>query len=178
VPSTLLSGTPSNVSSVPISTGIDPACFLHKRFQLRRRHLATGGIPQFPRPFADRFAVGVVVTSAADDGAKWIRFLVEGQLSKFKCVPQKLLGLSSHFVMLDDSEHGFQISINGIASAVCLKLVPRVNDLFESSPSTGFRGILSVRVARSTLGHASQHCAEPERLLCRWRRSLPPLPSN
>jgi hypothetical protein len=174
VPSTLLSGTPSNVSSVPISTGIDPACFLHKRFQLRRRHLATGGIPQFPRPFADRFAVGVVVTSAADDGAKLIRFLVERLLGKSERVPQKLLGL----VMLDDSERGFQISINGIASAVCLKLVPRVNDLFESSPSTGFRGILSVRVARSTLGHASQHCAEPERLLCRWRRSLPPLPSN
>ena len=71
-------------------------------------------------------------TRAANDGSKWIRILVEGQLSKFKCVPQKLLGFSPYFEMFDDSEHGFQISVHGIASAAGLKYVPRMSELLQA----------------------------------------------
>jgi hypothetical protein len=72
---------------VPIGTRVDPASFFHKRLQLRWGHLAMSDVPQCTRPFADCFAIGVVVTSAADDGSKWIRLLIEWKLRKFKRVP-------------------------------------------------------------------------------------------
>ena len=65
-----LSGTPSKIFCVPISTRIDPARFFYKRFQLRRRHLAMSDVPQCSRPFADCLTIGVVVTSAAKDGCE------------------------------------------------------------------------------------------------------------
>ena len=39
---------------------------------------------------------------AANNCSKWVRIPVEGQLRKFKRVPQKLLGFSPHFVVRDD----------------------------------------------------------------------------
>ena len=53
-------------------------------------------------PFADRLAIGVIVTRAANDGSKWICVLVEWKIGKFERMPQKLLGPSPHSVMLDD----------------------------------------------------------------------------
>ena len=64
-------------------------------------------ISQRSRPFADRLAIGVIVTRAANDGSKWVSVLVEGKIGKFKRMPQKSVGLSPHFVMLDDCEHRF-----------------------------------------------------------------------
>ena len=92
---------------VTSSAGVDPAGFLHKRLQPRRGLLALSDIPQRSRPLADRLAIDFIVTRAANDGSKWICVLVEGKIGKFKGMPQKLLGPSPHFVMLDDCEHGF-----------------------------------------------------------------------
>ena len=64
-------------------------------------------ISERPCPFADRLAIDFIVTRAANDRSKWICVLVEGKIGKFKGMPQKLLGPSPHFVMLDDCEHGF-----------------------------------------------------------------------
>jgi hypothetical protein len=75
------------------------------------------------------FVIGVVVTSAANNRPKWISSFDEGELNNFERVPQKLVRSSPHFVMLDDSEHGFQIPIHGVPSAACLEGVPCVTDL-------------------------------------------------
>jgi hypothetical protein len=53
-------------------------------------------------------------------------------------VPQKLLGLSPHLVMVDDRENGFQIPVHCVASAVCLKIVPSITDLFKALPKADF----------------------------------------
>jgi hypothetical protein len=64
-------------------------------------------ISERSRPFADRLVVDNIVTRAANDRSEWIGFFFEQQISKGKGMPQKLLGPSPHFVMLDDCEHGF-----------------------------------------------------------------------
>jgi hypothetical protein len=132
----------SEVFCVPIRTCVDPTCFLHERLQLRRRHLALGDIPQCPRPFADRFDVDIIITRAANDGSKWVRIPVEGQLRKFECVSQKFLRFSPYFEMFDNSEHGFQISVDGIACPAGLKYVPRMSELFKPSPKAIFRCLI------------------------------------
>jgi hypothetical protein len=101
-----LSGTPSKVFCVPISTCIDPTGFFYKQLQPPRGYLAPSNVPQCARPLAEGLVIGVVVTSAANNRPKWIGIFVEGELSKFERVPQKLLCSSPHFVMLDHSEHG------------------------------------------------------------------------
>jgi class 3 adenylate cyclase len=93
-------------SRVPIGTGINPTGFLHKRLDPCTRRFVASDIPQCSRPFADCLAIDVIRRRAANDRSKWICILVEGQLSKFKCVTQKLPGSPPHLVMGDDREHG------------------------------------------------------------------------
>ncbi len=159
----LLIGTPSRIFSVAISTRINSAGFLHERLKPRPRHPETTNVPQSPCPLADCLAIDIAATGAANDGSKWVRVPVEGRPSEFKRAPQKLLGFSSHFVVVDDFEHGFQIPIHRVTSSTGLELVPRVSDLIESSPNTSFWGFVSVRAACSTQGHGSQHRADPEK---------------
>ena len=123
----------SEIFCVPISTCVDPTCFLHKRFQPCRGSLAMSNISQCSRPFTDRLAIGAMVTGAANDGSKWISILVERQTSRFKRMPQKFLRFSPYFEMFDNSEHGFQISVDGIACPAGLKYVPRMSELFKPS---------------------------------------------
>jgi hypothetical protein len=92
---------------VTSSAGVDPAGFRHKRLQRRRGLLASSNIPQRSRPLADGLVVGGAAARAANDGSKWICVLVSRLISKFKGMPQKLLGPSPYFVMLDDCKHGF-----------------------------------------------------------------------
>jgi hypothetical protein len=92
-------------------------------------------IPQRSRPFADRLAIGTMVTRAANDGGEWICGLVEWETAKFERMPQKFLRLSPYFEMFDNSEHGFQISVDGIACPAGLKLVPRISDLLKPLPN-------------------------------------------
>jgi hypothetical protein len=61
--------------------------------------------------FADCFIIGKISARATNNCSKWVRIPVEGQLRKFKCVSQKLLGFSPHFVMS-----------NGASIAVCSSL--------------------------------------------------------
>jgi hypothetical protein len=109
---------------------------------LRRRHLATSDVPQRSRPFADRLAIDITTTRAANDGSKWISILVERQTSRFKRMPQKFLRFSPYFEMFDNSEHGFQISVDGIACPAALKYVPRMSELFKPSPKAIFRCLI------------------------------------
>jgi hypothetical protein len=106
--STRSSATASKISRVEIGTCIDPAGSLHERHQLRRWHLATSDVPQCPRPFADRLAVSVIVTSATNYGCKRTSILVKRKICEFKCAPQKLFCSPSHLIMGDDREHGLQ----------------------------------------------------------------------
>jgi hypothetical protein len=92
-------------SRISSSTRIDPAGFLHKSLQTRPGFFAMSNIPQRSRPFADRLIGGGAATRAANDRSKWICILVERQISKSKGMPQKLLGPSPYFVMLDDFKH-------------------------------------------------------------------------
>src|SRR4029077_3452115 len=92
---------------ISVSAGVDAASSCHKRLQRRRGLLASSNIPQRSRPFADRLAIGVIVTRAANDRTKWVCVLGEGKIGKFKGMSQKLLGPSPYFVMLDDCKHGF-----------------------------------------------------------------------
>jgi hypothetical protein len=82
-----------------ISTRIDPACFLHKPLQLRRRHLATSDVPQCSRPFTDRLDVDIIVTRAADDGSKWISGFMEWKTSEVERMLEKFVGFSPRFVV-------------------------------------------------------------------------------
>jgi hypothetical protein len=65
-----LSGTPSKIFSVPISTRIYSASFFHKRLQLVWAHVAASDITQCPRPFADRLVIGSTSRREANDGCK------------------------------------------------------------------------------------------------------------
>jgi hypothetical protein len=90
---------------VPIGTRVDRADSLHRRLNPCTRRFAASKIPQCSRPFADRLTIDVIAARAAIDSSKRISVLVDGQPSKLERVPQKLLCLSPHFVMYDDSEH-------------------------------------------------------------------------
>jgi hypothetical protein len=95
----------SEIFCVPISTCVDPTCFLHERLQLRRRHLATSDVPQCSRPFADRFDVDIIFTRAANDGSKWISGFMQWKVREFKGFPEKLVGFSPHFIVRDRFEN-------------------------------------------------------------------------
>ena len=45
-------------------------------------------------------------------------------------MPQKFLRFPPHFVVHDNSEHGLQIPIHGIASSASLKVVPCLHGSF------------------------------------------------
>jgi hypothetical protein len=87
------------------SAGIDPAYVLHKGLQPRSGRFAVSGIPQCARPFADCLDIDFIVARAANNHCEWIGVLVEWKIGKFKGMPQKLLGPSPYFVMLDDFKH-------------------------------------------------------------------------
>jgi hypothetical protein len=133
------SATASVASRIEARTRIDPAGFFHKRPQPGPGLLAMSDISERPGPFADRLAIDIVGTRAANHCSKWVCVPVEGQLRKFKCVSQKLLCFSPHFVMFDDSKHGLQIPIHCVASSACLKIVPCVTDLFKPPPNSSTR---------------------------------------
>jgi hypothetical protein len=114
-----LSGTPSKIFSVPISTRIDPAGFLHRRPQRHSALLTARDIPQRARPFADRLVIDSISRRASNDGCKWICVLVEWKTSKFERMPQKSVGPSPHFVMLNCCKDSSQISIHGVPSTAC-----------------------------------------------------------
>jgi hypothetical protein len=61
-------GTPPTIFRIQIRTRINPSGFFHKLHQPRSGHIAMSNIPQRTRPFADHLTIGVVVTSAANDG--------------------------------------------------------------------------------------------------------------
>jgi hypothetical protein len=124
------------------STGIDPTCFLHKRPQLTVGHFATGDIPQCSCPFADCLAIGVVATGAANDGSEWICVLVKRKTSEFERMPQKSFGPPPHPVVHDYLEHSAQISIHGIASAACLKIIPGTTNPLKPSHEPSFWGFV------------------------------------
>jgi hypothetical protein len=97
-------------------------------------------IPQCSRPFADCFIIGKISARATNNCSKWVRIPVEGegQLRKFKCVSQKLLGFSPHFVMSNDCKHGFQISVHRIAHTTCLKIIPGTTNPLKPSHEPSF----------------------------------------
>jgi hypothetical protein len=107
VPSAFLSGTPSNVFSVPISTRINPSGVLHKRFQLRWGDLTSGDVPQCSRPFADRLVIDIVIRRATNDAAKRICILDDRKICELKRMPQRCLRFPPHLVVRDYFEHGF-----------------------------------------------------------------------
>ena len=67
---------------------------------------------------------------------------VEWKTSKFRGAPQKPLGSSPHFVMLNDCKHGIQVPVHRIARTTCLKYVPRMSELFKPSPKAIFRCLI------------------------------------
>jgi hypothetical protein len=99
-------------------------------------------VPQRSRPFADRLVIDSMAGRAANYGSKRIRIPVERQISRFKRMPQKFLRFSPYFEMFDNSEHGFQISVDGIACPAGLKYVPRMSELFKPSPKAIFRCLI------------------------------------
>jgi hypothetical protein len=95
-------------------------------------------ISQRARPLADRLAIDITTTRAANNGSKWISILVERQTSRFKRMPQKFLRFSPYFEMFDNSEHGFQISVNGIACPAGLKIIPGTTNPLKPSHEPSF----------------------------------------
>jgi hypothetical protein len=128
----------SEIFCVPISTCVDPTCFLHERLQLRRRHLATSDVPQRSRPFADRFDVDIVVTRAANDGSKWISGFMQWKVRELKRMPQKPLGSSPYPVVLNDCEDGIQVPVHRVARTTCLKIIPGTTNPLKPSHEPSF----------------------------------------
>jgi hypothetical protein len=89
-------------------------------------------------PFADRLAIDIIGTRAANNCSKWVCALVECEISELERAPQKSIGPPPHSVMLNDCEDGIQVLVHRIARATCLKILPGNPDLFEPSPKPSF----------------------------------------
>jgi hypothetical protein len=95
-------------------------------------------IPQRARPFADRLTIGTIGARAANDDSKRVCVPVEWEIGKFERLSQKFLRFSPHFEMFGNSEHGFQISVDGIARTTCLKMIPGTTNPLKPSHEPSF----------------------------------------
>ena len=154
-------GSPWSPLRVEACTRIYTPGFLHKGPNRLTGFFASSYVPQCPRPFANRLAIGTIGARAANDDSKRVCVPVEWEIGKFERLSQKFLRFSPHFEMFGNSEHGFQISVDGIACPAGLEYVPRTTNPLKPSHEPHFGVLLLAwrRGRRSALGLPTKDAA-------------------